>query len=876
MVLLKQPLPLRISPILRHKAFWQVIIALLMLALGIFFIRNQRLELASIRTALSEAHTVWVGMGALLSLGYLAVQGWLYVVSFRTLHLSISWTSAVVLFLRRNLISVFLPAGGFSSLAFFTRPLKEQGLTATQIYYGSLIFAAASMASVIVVAIPALLYLLLQDNLHAQEVWAFASLLVFVAMLGAAGYSLLHQGRIYQWVVRYRPEWVVALEELRSQSFNKENFARAIGVSMLIEGIGIMQIYTAILALDITARWEAAVVAYIVMVILLVASPVLRGLGAIEVSMSFVLVQYGYSTVAAAAVTLLFRFFEFWLPLIAGIVSFFTKKDHILYRVLPALLSLLLGVVNIASAITPAIPERLRAIESILPVGVVYASNFAVLVVGLTLCLLSVYLLMGRRNAWKLAVLLASLSLIGHLTKAIDYEEALVALFTLFVLTITRQYYHVRQDIAFQQQHWGRIAVVFAAVLLYGMVGFYFLQPHHFGKDFTLIRSFEALMKTLFLFDDRSLMPLTPFGRYFIYSIDAAGAALIAYTIYMIFRAANRPVVTLAADRLAAQALIAQYGQSGLDFFKIYPDKQLFFNQSRDCFLAYRIAHHYAVVLEDPVGPPSKITDTLMAFSDYCTHVGLRSFFYRVPENSLPWYAPLQRRKLLIGQEALLDLSTFTLQGGERKALRNAISKTEKTGYQVKVYEPPLSTGLLQKLQQVSDEWLGGRHEIVFTQGRFHADELRQETVLTVEDAEGRVVAFANMIPHAQGSQGSYDMMRKTEDAPNGTLDYLMVKAFEYLKSQGYRQVNMGLAPMAVPEATHNVTERAIHFASENLKALTRFKGLYAYKNKYHPRWENRYLLYENTYDLLQFPKVLQKVSQLPADAANSNIDDTA
>ena len=51
------------------------------------------------------------------------------------------------------------------------------------------------------------------------------------------------------------------------------------------------------LALNFHASLSTAIIAYIVVVIFLVISPFLRGLGAIEVSMTYVLIQSGFSNV---------------------------------------------------------------------------------------------------------------------------------------------------------------------------------------------------------------------------------------------------------------------------------------------------------------------------------------------------------------------------------------------------------------------------------------------------------------------------------------------------------------------------------------------------------------------------------------------------
>ena len=69
----------------------------------------------------------------------------------------------------------------------------------------------------------------------------------------------------------------------------------------------------------------------------------------------------------AVSITFLYRFFEFWLPLIGGALSFVLVRNSLVLRIIPSLLTFFLGVINIVSAVTPAIPERFALIRDFLP-----------------------------------------------------------------------------------------------------------------------------------------------------------------------------------------------------------------------------------------------------------------------------------------------------------------------------------------------------------------------------------------------------------------------------------------------------------------------------------------------------------------------------
>ena len=145
-----------------------------------------------------------------------------------------------------------------------------------------------------------------------------------------------------------------------------------------------------------------------------------------------------------------------------------------------------------------------------------------------------------------------------------------------------------------------------------------------------------------------------------------------------------------------------------------------------------------------------------------------------------------------------MDLTTFTLDGGKMKTTRSAINRLTAEGFDIKVYQPPIKDGLLQKLEMVSDKWLSemNQKEIAFTQGVFDKSILKEQTIITVEDKEEKVFAFLNLIPDFAPGEATYDLIRKINDAPNGVLDLLMAKTLLYMKEKGFRRANLGSCPV--------------------------------------------------------------------------------
>jgi len=252
----------------------------------------------------------------------------------------------------------------------------------------------------------------------------------------------------------------------------------------------------------------------------------------------------------------------------------------------------------------------------------------------------------------------------------------------------------------------------------------------------------------------------------------------------------------------------------------------------------------------------------IASFSKYCYENGLKDIYYRVPKESLPVYVELSRKSLFLGQEGVVDLESFTLEGGEKKSIRNALNKIKEQGYTTHINKPPLRDGLIQKLKAVSDEWLKltEREEIIFSQGMFVEKEIKEQTVITIENSEEKIIAFMNVIPDYVKDEGTYDLLRKTADAPNGIMDHILIELFKYFKESGIRYINLGFAPMSGLNDPHNFTEKSMKFAYEKIRSFSHYRGQRDYKDKFNPRWNDKFLIYSNDYELLQVPGVLARV----------------
>ena len=311
------------------KAGWKEVLAIIFILIAIYFFWKQRGELKSLGTSLENTRRLWLWLGIGGTIIYILLQAGLYVYSFLAIGGKITWLDAIELYLKRNVIAVFLPAGGITALAYLPSSIKESQPNTQQVHHASVIYGFIGIFSVFIVAVHVLLYLWLQHSAVPGTGAAFFTVLAVLILIVLFLRSVKTEGPFYRWVIKGRPKIQKFLTETFSFDLSMKQFWRATLVSVFIEVIGIVHLYISLLGAGVHPSWEASIIGYIVAAIFLIISPFLRGMGAIELSLTFILQKYDYPTVAAVQSMLLFRFYEFWLPLLVGLLLYASKGRHL-------------------------------------------------------------------------------------------------------------------------------------------------------------------------------------------------------------------------------------------------------------------------------------------------------------------------------------------------------------------------------------------------------------------------------------------------------------------------------------------------------------------------------------------------------------------
>ncbi|MBD2870308.1 phosphatidylglycerol lysyltransferase domain-containing protein [Paenibacillus arenilitoris] len=298
--------------------------------------------------------------------------------------------------------------------------------------------------------------------------------------------------------------------------------------------------------------------------------------------------------------------------------------------------------------------------------------------------------------------------------------------------------------------------------------------------------------------------------------------------------------------------LLARCGYNSHAHLYYLGDKEWFWDSEHEALIAYRSVGTRRIVLGDPIGSPRAIERVIEQFVADCRNLRQVPVFYQSKASNLPLYHRLGLQSIKIGEEARINLTGFHTNGKQWLKLRNRLNKFERGGYAFEVLHPPYAEPFLNRLQAISDEWLQGRSEKSFSVGAFSPEYINRFPVAVLTGPDGTCEAFASIAgdhgPIAASSDAgagaasrriTVDLMRYAKACPHGTMDVLFLSLFKWARENGFDVCSLGMAPFANADDSF-IVRLLYNYANK----LYNFKGLYDYKNKFSPEWEDVYVIY--------------------------------
>ncbi|KQM30112.1 bifunctional lysylphosphatidylglycerol flippase/synthetase MprF [Sphingomonas sp. Leaf10] len=616
------------------------------------------------------------------------------------------------------------------------------------------------------------------------------------------------------------------------------------------------------------ALLPAFILAYALGIVAAVVTHVPGGIGVFE---AVVLAVVPADRAALFAALIAYRVLYYLLPLALGILvlawhegarqrqrsaRFLSGIRVVATGVAPLALSaatFTTGAMLLLSGSLPSVRARMGDLAAILPLPMIEASSIAASLTGTGLLLLAPALYRRLDGAFVAARALLIAAALFSIGKGLDYEEATICMTVAALLQWTRSAFYRRTALTSQPIGPGWIASVAAVIALTIWAGFFAYRhvPYSenlwwkFALNSDAPRFLRASLGVIVMLAGaciwRLMAPTTVAARTALSVVDAT-------SVHRILDQANR-----------TDSMLALTG-----------DKRFLLSDAGDAFVMYQVHGASWIVMGDPVGPRAAWGELLWNLRDLADREQGRLLLYEVSSPVLDIAIGMGLNIVKYGEDAVVDLTSFTLDTPRLRALRKSERAVARKGAKLHIVAASELGTIIDELESVSDEWLMAKaqREKGFSLGHFDRAYLSHfdVAVVTIDD---RIVAFANLWLTASKNEASVDLMRHRIDAPPGTMDFLLVDLMLWAQAQGYARFSLGMAPLSGIEDRRLAPAwaKAAAFIFRHGERFYGFRGLRTYKEKFAPGWEPRYIAGPGGIGLLQALRDLSRLIGRPQPA---------
>ncbi|MHA6794055.1 phosphatidylglycerol lysyltransferase domain-containing protein [Pseudonocardia bannensis] len=341
----------------------------------------------------------------------------------------------------------------------------------------------------------------------------------------------------------------------------------------------------------------------------------------------------------------------------------------------------------------------------------------------------------------------------------------------------------------------------------------------------------------------------------------AFGVAAVLAAGYFLLRSPEpRPRLT-ADDESRLRSLLARHGgRDSLGYFALRRDKGAVFSPTGKSAVSYRALVGVALASGDPVGDVEAWPGAIEAFLAECVAHGWVPAVLGCSERGATAWARAGLDALELGDEAVLDVAGFSLEGRPMRGIRQAAARVKRAGYSVRVRRlAEVGDADAGELAALASSWRGGDVERGYSMALSRVcDPADPAAVVVTAELDGRVRGLLQFVPW--GSDGlSLDLMRRDPDADNGVNELMIVELLATAPSLGVARVSLNFAVFrAALERGERIGAGPVaRLWARVLRIASRWwqiDSLYRFNAKFRPVWAPRFVAFPRARDL---PRIL-------------------
>lgn len=512
-----------------------------------------------------------------------------------------------------------------------------------------------------------------------------------------------------------------------------------------------------------------------------------------------------------------------------------------------------LGLLCALLSFSPGLRRLLRPVVAFLDLIVVPVS--ANLAYAAFLFLLAAALGARKKVAWWIVVTyLALLLLVDVLTVAdggygVGLSSMAVGVAALIVLIAARREFYAASR---PGAVWRALLVLGLGLLAAVLVGWGLtaLFPGTLPRGQRLDWAAKQVFGGLFSareFDGRPARPLS-------FLLGLLGALALLNAAATLFRSQRLTAALHGDEEPRIRALLGAYGRGdSLGYFATRRDKAVVFAPNGRAGVTYRVEAGVCLASGDPVGDPAAWTAAIDAWLAVARRYGWQPAVMGASEDGATAYARSGLGALQLGDEAILHVAHFDLDGRDMRVTRQAVNRVRRTGATTVIRRhSALTDEEMRTIVDRTDTWRDTETERGFSMALDRLGDPADGDCLLVEafDADGRLIALLSFVPW--GKDGiSLDLMRRDRTAPNGVMEFMVAQLCAAAPGLGVRRISLNFAAFrsAFEEGGRIGAGPVLRLWRRLLLFFSRWwqlEALYRSNVKYGPEWYPRFLCYQD------------------------------
>ncbi|MEU8221521.1 bifunctional lysylphosphatidylglycerol synthetase/lysine--tRNA ligase LysX [Kribbella sp. NPDC048915] len=343
-------------------------------------------------------------------------------------------------------------------------------------------------------------------------------------------------------------------------------------------------------------------------------------------------------------------------------------------------------------------------------------------------------------------------------------------------------------------------------------------------------------------------------------TIGAISAASLVIAFWIFLRSVQRVRYLTQTEELEVRRLLLLHGErDSLGYFATRRDKAVVFAPGNDAAIAYRVVNGVSLASGDPLGDPVAWPAAIQRWLAEARTYGWSPAVLSASEEAAQAYVDAGLRALKMGDEAIIDVADFTLEGRTMRPVRQAVTRVQRAGYHAEVVRHgDLSPEALAQYVELAEKWRGARTERGFSMalGRLGDPADARCVMVIARDSDGEVRGLLSFAPW--GVRGvSLDLMRRDPDSVNGLMEFMVTSLVDACGDLGVHRISLNFAMFReiFSDAERVGAGPVLRLTNALLTAASRFwqlESLYQSNEKYLPRWSPRLMCYSRGASLAQ------------------------